>query len=452
MNRSDTLLERGLLSVILAAYLTIAVLYATRTPLWQVPDEPAHYNYIAQIAAAGCCPVIRAGDWDNAYLERIKAERFSAASVADRLGTIQYEDHQPPLYYLLAAPIYAASNGAPLAVRLFSVTLGALIVIVAWGTVRLLAPTRPMLALTAAGFIAFLPQHLAMMAGINNDSLAELLIALILFGCVAYLGNGKRQGWLIRVFDHPLPLGILLGLGFLTKLTVYPLAAVIGVSVLLRARAERWTLARLSQQAAWFLVPALLIGALWWGRNASVYGGLDVFAQNAHDLVVVGQKQTFVYIMERGYQGWIGDAVQTTFRSFWGQFGWMGVPMTDTIYMLLLGFTAVVGVGLVIAAVRWRKRLSVPQDHALVIMALSASLAVATITYWNLKFVQFQGRYLYPGLIPIATLVAIGIMGWLSLVTPRLPLLRWAAPLIPFGSAALAVYALFRIIVPALAG
>ncbi|MBX3080064.1 MAG: glycosyltransferase family 39 protein [Anaerolineae bacterium] len=449
-SRSDALIERGLLTLIVTAYLVIATLYAVRTPLWQVPDEPAHYNYIRQIATVGCCPVIQAGDWDNDYLEAIKAARFSPASIGDRLGTIQYEDHQPPLYYLLAAPLYTASNGDPISLRLFSLALGACTIIVTWGTLRLLVPSRPSMALTAAGFVAFLPQHIAMMAGINNDSLAELIIALILFGCVAYVGNGKREGWIVRLFSQPLTLGILYGIGLLTKLTVYPLAAVIGLAVLLRARSDGWTWRRVIGQLVWIGIPALICGGILWGRNLSVYGGLDFLAQNAHDHVVVGQKQTMDYISEHGVRGWIGDALQTTFHSFWGQFGWMGVPMTDTIYAALLAFSAFVLSGAVIAFVRWRGKLTPPQHHALLIFALSFALAVATITYWNLKFVQFQGRYLFPGLIPIAALVAFGIAGWLSLISARAPILRWIAPLIPFGLAALSIYALFRIILPAL--
>ena len=59
------------LAVNVLAYLFIAVLYAVNTPAWQVPDEPAHYNYIRQVAEKGCCPEIRPGDWDNTYLEQL---------------------------------------------------------------------------------------------------------------------------------------------------------------------------------------------------------------------------------------------------------------------------------------------------------------------------------------------------------------------------------------------
>lgn len=448
----DRLLERAFLSLFVLAYLVIAGLYALLTPLWQVPDEPAHYNVVRQVATTGCCPIIAMGDWDQAYLEAIKAARFSAESVAGRLESIQYEDHQPPLYYLLAAGVYGATDGNPYALRLFSVLLGAGVVIVAWGAVRLVAPAQPYLALGVAGFVAFLPQHLAMMAGINNDSLTELIVALTLFACLVYVGNGKRVGPLIRLFSHPSALGVLLGLAFLTKLTAYPLVAVIAAAILLRARTERWGVAKITAQLAWVLIPALVFGSLLWLRNLSVYPGLDPLAQAAHDRVVVGQPTTADYVVQYGTAQWLGFITQTTFNSFWGQFGWMGVPMTDRIYAVLLGFTVLVVVGAVIGVVRFRRWFTPPQHHALLLMTWLASLALAAHGYYNLKFIQPQGRYLYPGLIPIAAMVAAGLVSWVTLLAaPQRSIVRWAVPLVMVVFAGFAVYALFRIILPALA-
>ena len=89
--------ERILLLTILLAYAVLAVLYATQTPPWQVPDEPAHYNYVRQVAAGGCCPVLEAGDWDLDYLALLTASGFDPQHL-DRLPAVQYEDHQPPLF------------------------------------------------------------------------------------------------------------------------------------------------------------------------------------------------------------------------------------------------------------------------------------------------------------------------------------------------------------------
>lgn len=435
----------------LLAYLVIASLYALLTPLWQVPDEPAHYNVVRQVATNGCCPIIALGDWDQAYLEAIKAARFSEEAIAGRLESIQYEDHQPPLYYLLAAQVYGATAGNPYALRLFSVLLGAGVVIVAWGAVRLVAPAQPYLAVAAAGFVAFLPQHLAMMAGINNDSLTELIVAFTLFGCLVYVGNGNRVGVLIRLFSHPFPLGVLLGLAFLTKLTAYPLVAVIVMAICLRARAARWGLPQIAVQLAWVLIPALALGSLLWLRNLSVYPGVDPLAQAAHDRVVVGQPTTAEYVVQNGTGQWLRFITQTTFNSFWGQFGWMGVPLTDRIYAALLAFTALVIVGSGIGLARHRRSFTPPQHHALWLLAWLALLAVAAHGYYNLKFIQPQGRYLYPGLIPIAALVAAGLASWLMLVTKWRSVARWAVPLVMVAFAGFALYALFRILLPALA-
>ena len=42
------------LVVILLLYVVLAFRFASLTPAWQAPDEPAHYNYIAHIAQTAC--------------------------------------------------------------------------------------------------------------------------------------------------------------------------------------------------------------------------------------------------------------------------------------------------------------------------------------------------------------------------------------------------------------
>src|SRR5260221_78723 len=280
IDEDDTLLKRFhlfLLALIVLAYLVIATLYAVKTPAWEVPDEPAHYNYVRQVATNGCCPVIEPGDWNNDYLETIKADKFSAASLNGQLDTIQYEDHQPPLYYLLEAPVYAGTNGSLTAMRLLSVLFGAGIIVVAWAIVITIFPAQPWLALATAAFVTFLPQHVAMMAGVENDSLGELIVALTLLACVLYLARTARR-------IHPLFLGVLLGLACLTKITAMaPVGIVIVLTLLIRARRDRWSLAHLVREAAWIALPALLMAIPFWLRNLSTYGGLDFLAQAAHD-------------------------------------------------------------------------------------------------------------------------------------------------------------------------
>ena len=41
------------IGLILIGYGVLVTRYATRTPDWQAPDEPAHVNYVRQIADEG---------------------------------------------------------------------------------------------------------------------------------------------------------------------------------------------------------------------------------------------------------------------------------------------------------------------------------------------------------------------------------------------------------------
>ncbi len=270
-------IEVGGLGLILLLYAVTAWAYATRTPDWQVPDEPAHYNYVRQIVETGELPVIEMGDWDQAYLDQLRACGFHPATTGalalsdlnsgDRqylegcgfdpalprdLRAIQYEDHQPPLYYLLQSIVYRAFDGDLVSMRLFSTLLGSGVIICAWSAVRRLFPTQPWLGLSAAAFIAFLPQRLAIMAGVSNDSLAELIAALILLAVVNYLTateTSEGQTWLV------VGMGILVGLAFLTKSTIYYVSGIAGLAILGRWRREQWPGQTAARRVALVAVP-----------------------------------------------------------------------------------------------------------------------------------------------------------------------------------------------------
>ncbi len=404
-------LERALLILLILIYGVMGVLFAARTPDWQVPDEPAHYNYVAQVATNGCCPVLEVGDWNSVYLDNLKGVRFAPDTLGD-LPTVQYEDHQPPLYYLLASLVFRVTNGSLLALRLFSLLLGAGVVAGAYATGKALLPEHPQIALGAAALVAFVPQHLAMLAAVQNDSLAELIVAWMLWGIITYLKTTRIKAW---------QLGVLVGLGLLTKISTIFLAGLVPLAILVKWWIERRAQAgvgRLVREWLLFGLPALVLGALWWLRNLSVYGFPDVFGLGRHNIVVADQLRTADLIAQVGTSEYLRRGVQTTFDSFWGQFGWMALPLPDALYTLIGIGLLLAGIGLLIGLVR---RLPSMPDRASQwaawgMIALTAVLALAQYLYYNAEFVQFQGRYMYPGLIPLGLWVALGLDGWRRLI------------------------------------
>lgn len=444
------------LIVIMAGYLLVAGLYASLTPAWQAPDEPAHYNYVRQLAG-GVMPVITPGDYDQEYQGLVISSRFDRKYSVD---SFEYEDHQPPLYYLIQAPIFLGTGGALRPLRLVSVILGAGVVALSYLIARRLFPEREWLAWTTAAFVAFLPQHVAMMAAVNNDSLAELLIASILLMLLVIVVDQRGNGLSIRGPDITLKwwlgLGILLGLGFLTKATVYIMAPIIGVVLLWLFWGDWRTLLR---NALFVFGPAFLLGIVWWGRNMIVYGGLDLLGTAAHNVVVVGQPRTAEWIAERGLGATLVALFKTTFQSFWGQFGWMGVVMPSWVYQPLLLFSLLTILGLigVVALARgrtyWAESADRGSGQAAAIMIVSATLALSLLLFlgYNVTFVQHQGRYLFPGLIPIALGVAVG---WSFLIGPlsaRWPKIAYLLPVaLALALFALDLLALFQFILPSL--
>ncbi|MGJ3240643.1 MAG: DUF2142 domain-containing protein [Anaerolineae bacterium] len=433
-----TSLERLIYSAILSTFLLLGALFAWRVPDWQAPDEPAHYNYIAQVVAGDPLPIIEMGDWDNAYLETLKANDF-APQYLDDLDQVQYEDHQPPLYYWLASPIFGLSGGDLFAVRMVSVALGALIIALSYAITLAIVPERRHLALAVMALVAFLPQNLHILASVNNDALAGVVIAVLIGLCVRYLQGTN---------DSPVWLGVGVGVAFLTKTTIYFMAGVVLIVIAMRWwRTTERDLLTLAWHYVRFGIPSGLIALFYWGRNLLTYGFPDFLGLQAHDAVVVGQPRRADFIAENGIVIYWRDALLTSFHSFWGQFGWMEARLADAlpgVFALIVALVIVALAGLVMRAVR------PPGDplpsQVRVLLALVIAFALAQYVYYNLTFVQFQGRYLFVALIPTALGLVLGLDQWRVLLFDNARWGRWAL-LVPFGAlAVLNLYLIWRVL------
>jgi 4-amino-4-deoxy-L-arabinose transferase-like glycosyltransferase len=425
-------LRHALLALIVLSYFVLGLLFAFYTPAWQAPDEPAHYNYVRYLAELGRFPVLHMGDYPHAFLEEIKSRGFPPDLSID---PIRYEFHQPPLYYSLAAVLYVLTSGALPALRLFSVLLGAGVVLCAYGVARRFRPDWPAMALGAAAFVAFLPQHLTTVSQVGNDVLAELLFALVLYQLVGWTMKRARaqmnpdedadlrSSALTRVPSSGfLGVGILLGLSLVTKTTAYvavPLAA--GV-LIWRWWEERAGARQIVAELLLVSGPAALIALPWYARNLSIYGWPDFLALRRHDVVVVGQLRTAEYLAQHGWGSYLQRLGEFTFKSFWGVFGWLGVFMDSRVYFTLALLSAVALAGLGLRFVR-RERTEVGADRAHRGLGVATWLLVANVLltvliygWYNLTFVQHQGRYLFTALIPIAIGFAAG---WDEVLRPR---------------------------------
>ena len=459
------------LAIILVVYFALGSLFAVLIPPWQVPDEPAHYNYVRQLAQTGDYPVLMPGDYNQDLISKQIAPANARPSVS--LDGVQYEDHQPPLFYTLAAPVFLVFNGALIPLRLFSLFVGGFVVIFAYLAIRGIFPAHPHIAAFAAAFIALLPQHLHMMAGLNNDSLSEALIALSVWLSVRHINEqGSKPGVpaLPISLAQLLPLAIVVGLGFLTKAQAYLTLPVV-LFAILATDFKRKPFGQTLKALAFVTLVAGVIGLPWWVHGLQVYGGTDLLGLQRHNLVVAGQPTTAEWIVQNGWGGLLSRMVEFTFQSFWGQFGWMSIVLDQRFYWLF-GTITIASTLLFLAwwvhsLSAWRRLrnktttsrgesiyspwlvLTREQTIALEVLALLAVGTVLGFIWYNLQFVQHQGRYLYMGLISIGMAFSLG---WHFILSrqPRLQRWLWLALVVAF--IALDAHLLFRVILPAMLG
>ncbi|MGD2206080.1 MAG: hypothetical protein PVH17_04795, partial [Anaerolineae bacterium] len=209
-------------------------------------------------------------------------------------------------------------------------------------------------------------------------------------------------------------LGVTTGLIFVAKSSVYialPLALSAIAARHLWLDREGATLIGLLKSVGVYLLSAVALGLPWWLRNAVIYGSLDILGLGRHDQVVVGQLRTTEFLAQHGATQLVRDFFLTSFRSFWGQFGWMGVLLDQRLYQALAILSALALIGFLLWFARvWRRRAAFSrwQVAAAGLLMLLGILTLASYVWYNTQFLQHQGRYLFPALAPISLAVVLG--------------------------------------------
>lgn len=400
------------------------------------PDENAHMLYVKDLAS-GHVPVFKPGA--NAY-----------------------ESHQPPLYYALAVPVYAASQHSGMAtatrvVRVLSSILGVLLVIMAYLAVIRLMPSEPRVALGAAGFIALLPMNAAISGAVGNDVLINLLLVAGLWKLIRLCCSGEASPERVIRWEGAALLGVIFGFAVLTKTTGLLLAPAIVVAFAFLA----WRKAAEPKSAVRAIVVALGIGLLmaspWLARNQMLYG--DPLAQRI--FTTSFDKTAKADDLIRGFGGFgpylMADA-QWTFASFWGVFDSMSffwgqdprgrtpsplAPLSMP-YGILFGLGVAGLVGLFPALRREDTRPDARQQAVLWGLLTLVLATFYTFFLFNMTFFQAQGRYWYPALLPFALAFALGFRGFY----PQRAWLNGVYIALALGMLALNVYTLF-VLLPA---
>jgi hypothetical protein len=413
MEHSTWMNSNRVILLLIAAYLVLATAFNITNGIGEAPDEPPHVDYVRYMVEHHALPV----------------------QTRDAAQRISNEAHQPPAYYALGALLTGWINtdgeqlepnpsfditpgrvwgrqnfyhppsqafpyhGLALAyhwLRGLSTVLGAITIWAMYQAARTAAPRQPAVALLAAGLAAFNPQFLFITASVSNDNMAMVAVSLMLLTGLA--------AWKQTSLRFTLLMGLLIGLSALSKYT--SLAAAPGAILMLAApyiRKRQWH--ALIRHLTIMGTLALLMAGWWYGRNWQLYG--DPLAQ---------RMALHVLASVRRYSPWqlaeLPLNVYNTFTSYWGRFGWTQITLHPAIYVALAVLCIAALAGILRAtwhgarASGWKRWDAIPWFG----LALSGAGVLGSIILYHLSIPADQGRLLFPGIVPYAIFMALGLV------------------------------------------
>jgi len=437
--------ERGrrnhdtLLGLILLLALVRGLIYASFLPPWGLIDEQQHVHYIQYLAENRSLPVIGQLYLSPEIVESVFLTRrwevfhWPPHPVADPtqmgLEGHSYEGYQPPLFYLLMTFFFAFLPGHILSklylLRWIMVLLSLSTVAIGYVLVRKLFPQYAMLPYVICLILVLVPERTLAVSRVNNDGLLEVISAIFVYRCTLAMLKplSVSKSWV---------LGLLLGLGVLTKTSMGILAALlpfvflwqVEVSDLKRPKTKQRDvfgflsygmreIVRLSVKWRYHIlwiggVAAMLI-VPFVARNLYVYGDFTGFAGFTKIMEVVGGFEapalTFSVLITE---------VLDLFRHFWVVW-WGGRLARDyLIPKICLGILAIFSGFSLVGLIRYFRDL-IKQHNRLANVWISYIVVVGMYGIMTL-FARFrgimpviQGRFLLPVVLPVVVLFGAGM-------------------------------------------
>ncbi|HRQ40644.1 MAG TPA: glycosyltransferase family 39 protein [Chloroflexota bacterium] len=469
---------RRWLWLIMGLYFGLAMVYSVVTPLAETPDESEHFRYLQHIVLTGKLPVIRPVYEENETLEAHQPpglyllgaaltgwiEQDPADNLpANSCFSFDPDDDGRQHAYLHRPEEWPPQRGVYQVfqfLRWLDVLFGLGTVWLAYRLGRQVMPGDGRLGLWAAALLAFNPQWIHITASFNNDVPTTFLGAAIVYLCIRVVQAGRMGDTAV--------LGLLLGLGFLTKFALFafwPLAflAIIGhrygAHVIPRSlrRGILTPTARKIPHSADFVrndnatdfpgpldnsffillllvaVLPLLVAGWWYGRNFQLYGDPLLW-----EVTLAAKGSVIARAAPFGLAD-IGEFLVTHFQSYWLWFGWLTVKGPVWVYglILVMVITAVTG----LLYLLWRRHLPV-NWVALAFCALGVAAIYASLLQYaqTVNWTGYQGRLAFAAAAPIAALLALGLYSLNR---------RWLGTAVAAALFTLAVLAVPLIILPA---
>ncbi len=419
-----------LIYVFIIAVILKSLVWSIVVPIWQTPDEQAHFAQLAffvdnktthintsidlsqEIAITermlgtnrdnrGNNSFTYHSDYKIPYTNSITGKYEEKSINLPRSTRTTYVGqeaaHYPPLYYVLAAPFYYLGDSASLIdrvylARILSIILSALLAVVAYKIGKSIWENE-VIAISLGVVVSFQPMLSYVFAGIHPDNLLNLLYSFGILLLLLLLKKGINIKYLIA-------LGGIALLGIFTKPLMFPFFPLAGAVFF-------WVLLKKMPVVRLVLTAAILIAPIF----------VFVFKINL-PYVPIGDQGVLTFVDYLKFR--LPKIFFEIWPWTWGVFKWLGVVQSPLTLKIItrLAMLSVLGMALFILK-KVRSRKFDFEWQAFWFFLVSVFSFGTYLILWDYRLMAqtgfsqgLQGRYFFPNIVPLMSLFLIGFMAF----------------------------------------
>jgi len=448
-------------ALLIIIFIVQGIIFSGMFPLWDGWDEPAHFAYVQHIAEKKELPSLDdkisneiqstlpyfplnrylenfgtnyQNFWSNFKLEEFLNDKKLVTSIPYSERTISdfnwplWEAQLPPLGHIAQVPVYLMFYDQDIltrvfALRIFSVLVAAVAAIFAYKTISLIFQDRFM-RIGSLMFIVFNPMFTTNIARVNNEAITILLFSIFLYLMVLYLKSKPTT-------TYALLIGIILGLGLLSKTSFIAAVALVPIFIFLKHFQNKNNKPSItipqSLKNLGIVFGITIPVTFWWYFDRISSGNFSGLTDFQMDRFASGNFTGInplpVLTMEEYFHGlfefnWL-SFYEYFFKFFWGAYGWNFYFPPFPYYEIIMIFVGICLAGLVYGITKrikqsgsklfqdWRYASVFVLSLSILFIILGQSF-ISIPTYYALGFGVMSGWYLFIAITAISMLVILG--------------------------------------------